>query len=46
MPAVRERIIALGGDPAPMTPTQFAQRMQEDSLRFGKIIQARGIKAE
>jgi tripartite-type tricarboxylate transporter receptor subunit TctC len=40
---VRERIAALGGVPAPMTPAQFAAKMQEDSLRFAAIVKERHI---
>ena len=40
---VKERIAALGGEPAPMTPAQFHARAMEDSDRFGAIIRARRI---
>lgn len=42
-PALRERISALGGEPAPMTPAQFAAKASEDSARFGAIIRERKI---
>jgi tripartite-type tricarboxylate transporter receptor subunit TctC len=42
-PALRERIAALGGDPAPMTPAQFAAKADTDSKRFGAIIRERKI---
>ena len=42
-PALRERIAALGGEPAPMSPTQFAAKAAEDSRRFGAIIKERKI---
>ena len=41
--AVKERIGALGGVPAPMSPAQFQAKAAEDSLRFGAIIKARKI---
>jgi tripartite-type tricarboxylate transporter receptor subunit TctC len=41
--ALRERITALGGEPAPMSPSQFAAKAAEDSRRFGAIIQERKI---
>ena len=44
--AVRERIVALGGDPLPLTPAQFGARAADDSKRFGEIIRARKIAAE
>lgn len=40
---VRDRIAALGGVPAPMTPAQFAAKAQEDSRRFGAIVRERRI---
>ena len=42
-PAVRERITAIGGVPAPMTPAEFAAKAAEDSTRFGAIIKERKI---
>jgi tripartite-type tricarboxylate transporter receptor subunit TctC len=41
--AVKERIAALGGEPAPMTPAQFQAKAAEDSQRFGAIIKERRI---
>ena len=42
-PALQERIHALGGVPAPMSPAQFAAKAAEDSKRFGDIIKSRRI---
>ncbi len=42
-PALQERINALAGVPAPMTPAQFAARIADDSKRFGAIIRANRI---
>ncbi len=42
-PALQERIAALGGVPAPMSPAQFAAKAAEDSRRFGAIIKERRI---
>jgi tripartite-type tricarboxylate transporter receptor subunit TctC len=42
-PAVRERINAIGGVPAPMTPAEFGAKAAEDSKRFGAIIKERKI---
>ncbi|MBL8380311.1 MAG: tripartite tricarboxylate transporter substrate binding protein [Burkholderiales bacterium] len=44
--AVRERIVALGGEPAPMSPAEFAERARIDRERFGVIIKAQGIKPD
>jgi tripartite-type tricarboxylate transporter receptor subunit TctC len=41
--ALRERIAALGGEAAPMSPAQFAAKADEDSRRFGAIIRERRI---
>ena len=43
LPGPRERIAALGGEPAPMTPAQFHDKAVEDGKRFGKIIRERKI---
>lgn len=43
---LRDRISALGGEPAPMTPAQFAAKSAEDSKRFGAIIRERKIVGE
>jgi tripartite-type tricarboxylate transporter receptor subunit TctC len=42
-PAFKERMVALGGDPAPMTPAQFHDKAIEDSKRFGDIIRKQKI---
>jgi tripartite-type tricarboxylate transporter receptor subunit TctC len=45
-PNVRERIAALGGEAAPMSPQQFAAKAAEDSRRFGALIKERKITAD
>jgi tripartite-type tricarboxylate transporter receptor subunit TctC len=42
-PALKERITALGGVPAPMSPAEFAAKAAEDSKRFGAIVRERKI---
>lgn len=42
-PAMRERVLAIGGVPTPMAPEQFATRMADDSKRFGAIVRERKI---
>jgi tripartite-type tricarboxylate transporter receptor subunit TctC len=42
-PALKERIAALGGIPAPMSPAEFGAKAAEDSKRFGAIIRERKI---
>ncbi|MFZ2737474.1 MAG: tripartite tricarboxylate transporter substrate binding protein [Burkholderiaceae bacterium] len=44
--SVKERIAALGGEPMPITPSEFADKASEDSKRFGAIIRERKIAAE
>ena len=41
--AVRERILGLGGEIAPMTPAEFAEKQRGDAVRFGAIIKERKI---
>lgn len=43
LPGPRERILALGGVPAVMTPAQFHDKAVEDTQRFGQIIRERKI---
>ncbi len=42
---LKERIMAIGNLPAPMSPEEFGARAGEDSKRFGAIIRERGITA-
>ncbi len=44
--AVKDRISAIGGIPAPMSPSDFNLRASIDSARFGALIKARGIKGD
>ena len=44
--AVKDRITALGGVPAPMSPTDFNARASIDSARFGALIKARNIQGD
>lgn len=43
LPAVRDRIQALGGEALAMSPSEFAAKANEDSIRFGAIIRERKI---
>jgi tripartite-type tricarboxylate transporter receptor subunit TctC len=45
-PAVSQRIADLGGEAAPMTPARFAEQIEADSARYGRLIRERGIKVE
>lgn len=43
---VKERVAALGGEAAPMSPQQFAAKAADDSRRFGKLIKERNITGD
>ena len=45
-PPLKERINAIGGVPAPMSPAEFAAKAAEDSKRFGAIIRERKITGD
>lgn len=42
-PTFKERMVALGGEPAPMTPAEFHDKAVVDSKRFGEIIRKQKI---
>lgn len=44
-PAVKQQVAALGAEPTPMSPSQFAAVMREDSRRYGAVIRERHITA-
>lgn len=44
-PAVVEKIRTLGAEPAPTSPEQFGQFIQDESAKWGKLISEAGIKA-
>ncbi|MDQ3273125.1 MAG: tripartite tricarboxylate transporter substrate-binding protein, partial [Pseudomonadota bacterium] len=43
---VKDRIMAIGGVPAPMLPADFNMRASIDSARFGALIKTRNIKGD
>ncbi|MES2242731.1 MAG: tripartite tricarboxylate transporter substrate binding protein [Pseudomonadota bacterium] len=43
---VKDRIMAIGGIPAPMSPSDFNMRAAIDGTRFGALIRARNIKGD
>ncbi len=45
-PTFGERMMAIGGIPAPMGPQEFGARAQADSTRFGGLIKARNIRGD
>ncbi len=46
LPDVKERLRALGADPAPTTPEGFDTHVRAEVARFAKIVQDAGIKPE
>jgi tripartite-type tricarboxylate transporter receptor subunit TctC len=44
--AFGDRMAAIGGIPAAMSPSDFGARAQIDSIRFGALIKARNIKGD
>src|SRR5215467_3348096 len=46
LPDMRERLDALGFEPAATTPQQAGATLKSDSAKWAKVIQAAGIKAE
>jgi tripartite-type tricarboxylate transporter receptor subunit TctC len=45
-PAVRDRLLQLGADPAPSTPQELAALLERDSEKWARLIKAKQIKAE
>jgi len=44
--AVKDRIMSMGGVPAPMSPADFNMRATIDGTRFGALIKARNIRGD
>lgn len=45
-PAVSEKLIALGAEPAPSSPEELAALQKQDAGKWAKLIKAKNIKAE
>lgn len=45
-PAVATRLKDLGGNPSPMTPEQFSAFIQQESIKFGRIVEEAKITPE
>ena len=45
-PAVRDRLLQSGADPAPSSPQELAALVQRDTDKWAKLIKAKNIKAE
>jgi tripartite-type tricarboxylate transporter receptor subunit TctC len=46
MGEVRERMLALGADPAANAPEEFARFIRDDQAKWSKLMKEAGIKAE
>ncbi|MCA3239498.1 MAG: tripartite tricarboxylate transporter substrate binding protein [Curvibacter sp.] len=44
--SVRERIVGIGGEAAPMAPAAFGSVVAADSKRYGELIKSRNIKPD
>jgi tripartite-type tricarboxylate transporter receptor subunit TctC len=45
-PAVKDRLVALGGEPAASTPQEYTALIRAETEKFAKIVQDAGIKAD
>jgi tripartite-type tricarboxylate transporter receptor subunit TctC len=45
-PAVRDRLLQSGAEPAPSTPQELAALLRQDTDKWARLIKAKGIKAE
>ena len=46
MPDIREKLVALGGDPVGNTPEQLAVQLKTESARYADVVKRANIKAE
>ncbi len=46
LPAIREKLVALGGEPAAGTSEQFAERIKREIARFRAVAKAANMKPE
>ena len=46
LPDIKERLLALGAEPAPTTPEGFDAHIRAEVAKFRKIVQDAGIKPE
>jgi tripartite-type tricarboxylate transporter receptor subunit TctC len=46
LPAVRDRLAALGAEPTGGTPEQFAETIRTDTARWAQVVRAAGIRIE
>jgi tripartite-type tricarboxylate transporter receptor subunit TctC len=46
LPEIRERLIALGSEPADSNPASFAAFIKAEADKWGEVVKASGAKAE
>jgi tripartite-type tricarboxylate transporter receptor subunit TctC len=46
MPEIREKLVALGGDPVGNTPEQLVAQLKTESARYADVVKRANIKAE
>ena len=46
LPDIKEKIVALGGEPYVSSPDEFAARMKADALRYAEVIKQRNIRID
>ena len=46
LPDIRERLVALGSEPADSNPSSFAAFIRSESEKWGDIVRSSGIKAD
>ncbi len=45
-PAVREKLLSMGADPAASSPQELAAMLKADTEKWGRLIKAKNVKAE
>ncbi len=45
-PELKERLVALGAEPSLKTPAQFAQYVQDEIIKWAKVVKASGAKLD
>ena len=46
LPEVRERLLAVGADPADLSPEQFTDFIRAETAKFAKVVKASGARVE
>jgi tripartite-type tricarboxylate transporter receptor subunit TctC len=45
-PKLKARLEAIGNEPYPLTPAEYAKRLADDTEKWGKVVRAAGLKPE